>query len=79
MENPRAATTAGHGGVASAWRREQRSFTPIRFRAPHRPAPIRDILAAAADARRCGDHAAADMLENVALVTLRQQLRSAAA
>jgi hypothetical protein len=74
METPTLAKGARRGGDGAAWRRNHRSLTVIPS-LPQQCSPLRAILAAAADARRHGDHGAADQLEHDAVVALRDLRR----
>lgn len=74
METPTLARNARRGGDGAAWRRNHRSPTAIPSLS-QQFSPLRAILAAAADARRHGDHGAADQLEHDAVVVLRSLRR----
>lgn len=77
MESPRPADVAGRGGGGAAWRRDHRPHSATALPVPHtprRPGALRDLLTAAAEARRIGDHGAADLLEADAAVLLRSLL-----
>lgn len=74
MEAPTLAEGTRRGGGGAAGQRNHRLPTGISFR-PQQVSPLRTILAAAADARRHGDHGAADQLEQDAVVALRSLRR----
>lgn len=88
MKNPRPAEVAEHGGGGAACRRIHRPFSANPSLFPEKPpslvaigavpvvATLRELLEAAADARRRGDHGAADLLEHDAMVALRREVRS---
>jgi hypothetical protein len=75
MESPTPGNKAGARGEVSAWRHDALPFSAIHCPVPHlaaRPAGVlRRILTAAAEARRCGDHGAANAAELAALIQSR--------
>jgi hypothetical protein len=78
METPTLANGARRGGDGAAWRRNHRFLTANGLpsqQGARTSAPLRAILAAAAEARRHGDHGAAEQLEHDAVVALRGLLR----
>jgi hypothetical protein len=78
IETPALASMARRGGDGAAWRRDHPSFTAARFplqQICQPAATLRAILAAAAEARRHGDHGAAVLLEHDALVAMRAARR----
>lgn len=74
MEAPTLARNAMRGGDGAAWRRDHRFPTAIPSRS-QQFSLLRAMLAAAADARRHGDHGAANQLEHDAVVALRSLRR----
>lgn len=74
MEAPTLAKGARRGGGGAAGQRDHRFPTAMPFLS-QQFSPLRAILAAAADARRHGDHGAANQLEHDAVVALRSLRR----
>ncbi|NKC33386.1 hypothetical protein [Falsiroseomonas selenitidurans] len=79
MESPTPGNNTGTRGGVSAWQHDPRLFSVPRLPNPLLPAftagRLRALLTAAADARRHGDHGAADLLEHDALLAVRVTAR----